>query len=500
MFSKIAFRKRGLANKFAIEQSELVDLGDGQVLNLKRGPSEQELPNEVRLIYSDYDADYQQGAQYTRRLTGVADGSVSVEIPLVTNADHAKHVTEVMLYLTWLTRQQYEFATDQRYAHIEPTDAGTVNCDGYTHTIRITKKDEQPDGVIKFEAVADDTTLYERGEPGVPMPPRGQLVRGSSPSMPALLDIPWFRINSSVSETGAYFYPQALRRNSGIDPAVLMVSRDDGATWQSVAQTTIEPTFGIAVTALGAGITGGAFIPDEVSEVTVYMENGELTSTDHDGLIALTNLALIGSEIIAFRSAEWQSGNEYRLTGLLRGLFGTEWAMSTHGDREQFVMLDSAVQFVPLDYSDIGIPLRFACVRVGENPSAASWVSFTWQGEQMRPLSPRIIGAGRDADGDVTIKWRPRTRYPGTLIDTYENEAPEDAVPTYVVEIYDADFALAVKRTLYASDAEYVVYTLAEQQNDFGFTPTEMGVRIYQEAPYGSPYFRGRPGEETIEA
>lgn len=499
MYAKIAFRKRGPANKFAIEQDELVDQGDGELLTIKRGPSEQELPYEVRLVYMDIDADYQQGAQYTRRLTGIAKGSVSLEMPLVTTADHAKLITEVNLYLSWLCRQQYVFATDQRYAHIEPTDAGTINCDGYTHTVRITKKDEQVDGSIKFEAVADDTTIYQRGELAVPMPPRGQYVRGISPALPLLLDIPMFRFDAVALQPGVYFVATPVTPGLGWEPSVLAVSRDGGYTWTTISQSDQEPTYGMALEALGPGPTGAAFIPDESSEVTVYIEGGRtLADTDHNGLIEMANLALLGDEIIAFRDVQALSGNQYRLTGLLRGLFGTEYAMSTHIAYDRFVMLDSAVRFAPLYLSDAGLELKFAALRVNENPVQREPVTFVWTAEILRPRAPVTIGAGRNAAGDITVTWTARTRIPGTLIDDQENLAPEDLSPSYAVEIWDTAFTER-KRTLYSSSMTTgATYTVAEQTSDFGGVQTEIGVQVYQISLYGSPGLTGRPGREIL--
>jgi hypothetical protein len=54
------------------------------------------------------------------------------------------------------------------------------------------------------------------------------------------------------------------------------------------------------------------------------------------------NLAVLGSEVIQFKSATLVATNTYALTGLLRGRRGTEWAIGTHAAGDRFVLASTA--------------------------------------------------------------------------------------------------------------------------------------------------------------
>lgn len=86
---------------------------------------------------------------------------------------------------------------------------------------------------------------------------------------------------------------------------------------------------------------------DETSELSVTVTSHE----DHDQLVSVTeddvlfyrkNTAAMGAEIIAFRSAELIGVKQYKLTGLARGLYGTEWATVLHAAGEELVLLETA--------------------------------------------------------------------------------------------------------------------------------------------------------------
>ncbi len=81
----------------------------------------------------------------------------------------------------------------------------------------------------------------------------------------------------------------------------------------------------------------------------------------HDGMwlqgrsdLALTagdNAALLGDEIVQFGRAEALGGGRFRLSRLLRGRRGTEWAAGLHEPGERFVLL------APTDLRQIAAPL-----------------------------------------------------------------------------------------------------------------------------------------------
>jgi hypothetical protein len=69
---------------------------------------------------------------------------------------------------------------------------------------------------------------------------------------------------------------------------------------------------------------------------------GELFNASALEVLNNANAAVLGDEIIQFRTATLLLANSrrYRLSGLLRGRRGTEWAVDTHTAHDRFVMIN----------------------------------------------------------------------------------------------------------------------------------------------------------------
>src|SRR3546814_1448079 len=98
---------------------------------------------------------------------------------------------------------------------------------------------------------------------------------------------------------------------------------------------------GWAETVPGGG--GSALIDtNATAEVVLLNEAMWLESRSDAALAGGANLALLGEELIQFGVAEPLGGGRFRLSRLLRGRRGTEWATGTHAVGEGFVLIDQA--------------------------------------------------------------------------------------------------------------------------------------------------------------
>src|SRR5581483_11099252 len=111
---------------------------------------------------------------------------------------------------------------------------------------------------------------------------------------------------------------------------------------------------GSAATVLAAA---GTDLIDDQSTVDVTLIDADqwLTSCDDDALAAGENLAVLGSELIQFGQAAALGDRQFRLSRLLRGRGGSEWACSGHAVNEPFCLITSgALQTVILPAWSIG--------------------------------------------------------------------------------------------------------------------------------------------------
>ena len=199
-------------------------------------------------------------------------------------------------------------------------------------------------------------------------------------------------------------------------------------------------------------------------------------------MLAGANLAALRNssgdwEIIQFQNAELVDAQTYRLSGLLRGQFGTESAMTTTlASGAQFVLLDGAVTRVPVLESERKLTLNWDYGPGNRGIGDASYltVPFSYQSLGLRPLSPVHIKATRSS-GNIAVSWIRRTRTGGDNWELPDAPLGEES-ESYEVDILDG---ANVKRTLTASSPS-VVYSSADQIADFGGVQSRVSVKVYQ--------------------
>lgn len=271
----------------------------------------------------------------------------------------------------------------------------------------------------------------------------------------------------------------------------VFVSADAGATYTQAFSVTSETAMGVTTDVLPNFFGGN--IPDELSHVNVRLSHGDLSSTTNAGLLAGTNAAVIGDEILLFRDATLESDGTYTLRGFLRGRRGSEYAMKQHAIGDRFVLVNlSSMVHVAQSTADIGIPKLYKAVSNGMTLDSASEREFTNEGCGLKPYAPVHLGGGRNAAGDVILKWVRRNRISGEWRDDVEVTMSEP-VEKYKVQIFavpsdGVDFNLAV-RTTYDVMSPTLTYLASEQVADFGGLQSTVYFRVYQvgSVGYGHP-------------
>jgi hypothetical protein len=268
----------------------------------------------------------------------------------------------------------------------------------------------------------------------------------------------------------------------------LFQSKDDGATYQQIAAITTPVTAGRVLNALGD--FEGGLIPDEINTLKVMMLRGSLSSVPYATFLNGAQVAIIGDEIVYFRNAVLNTDGTYAVSGFLRGMRGSEYAMGSHTTGERFILVDTNLQRIAGVTADLHMPRLYKAVTSGDTLARTSPQSFTNDGAELKPYAPVLVGGGRDASGNLTINWTRRTRVSGEWrpgVDVPLGEASE----AYEVDILNGS---AVVRTL-TSTTPTVAYVAADQVTDFGAAQSAVTVSIYQ---LSAVIGRGNPATATV--
>ena len=216
----------------------------------------------------------------------------------------------------------------------------------------------------------------------------------------------------------------------------------------------------------------------------------ELVSVSELAMLNGANMALVGNEIIQFAHAELLAPGKYRLSTLLRGRLGTEWAISAHAAAERFVLLNDALIPLVLPTQAIGQQWTLRAVTAGALLTTGTEVAGAITGNSLRPLAPVHLTAKRDGSGHVTFSWVRRPRIDGALRDHVDVPLMEQA------EAYDVRVmsGTTVKRSWQAT-MNNQVYTASQQLTDFGSLQTSYTVEVAQRSALLGP---GRVASKNV--
>jgi hypothetical protein len=222
------------------------------------------------------------------------------------------------------------------------------------------------------------------------------------------------------------------------------------------------------------------------------LTSGSLASVSYAAFISNAQVAIIGDEIISFRSATLNIDGTYTLRGFMRGRRGSEYAMSSHAIGDRFILVDATAMIRVADTSaSIGLGRLYRAVSSGLTTAVSQ--SFTNIGSGLKPYSVVQIGGGRNTGGDVLISWVRRTRTSGEWRDGIEVPLGETS-EAYEVEIWNAGRTSRL-RNITGLTSQSVTYTAAQQVTDFGATQASIAISIYQ---LSSVVGRGYESQATI--
>jgi hypothetical protein len=382
----------------------------------------------------------------------------------------AQRRAEIWLQDLWAGRETAEFALPPSALAFEPGDVVGLTVNGRRHLLELREFVDTESRRITAGSI--DSEIFGLALPA-PLSRTPALPAAIGPVHALLLDLP--TVDASDP-------PVLLRAAVFADPwpgPVAIWRSTDGSTFSRAALAIAPSIVGETLDDLPAGPTGRW---DRGAGTRVQLYGGALASVSDATVFGGVNAAAVQRadgawEIIQFANAELVGDKTYRLTRLLRGQAGSEWAMvDPLAAGAPFVVLDQNIVPVARGLDALGRTLQLRIVAADRNhgdPLAVA-LSATPQATALRPLSPVQLRAARTGSG-VSVSWIRRTRRDGDSWDASDVPLGEDR------EAYETDIlsGSTVVRTL-ASTQPAVTYAAADELADFGAPQTSLTVRIAQ--------------------
>ena len=484
----------------AIDSDWMVPNGD-QPLYTVRAVAETELPRRVFATFADTTIEEQPNtATAFRNQSAVMSRSErSFDLStLASSPDNMQPLIDRALRREWIGATRVEAALSPLEITLEPGDVrnlkldedGRLRCRAVWTKIRANRiidtrwvldgetmlvdPDWASDDAISLHGTYTAPGGYTNGRPDetVPIP---QETKGFILDTPLLTD--------ADDQTSPFFYIAAGPEFPGYWPGGTVWSSDTGGDGTFVVgfdtfASDSAADHGVTITLLPDALTE---VMDEASELEVVMPLGDtLSSVTLDELLnsQAVNLAIVGDELIQFRDATLISTNTYRLTGLIRGVRGTEHETAGHVSGERFILVTSKVRKREMGASEIGDTDYYKFSTTGALEFAQTH-TVEFEANAHRPYAPAHVLVERDdASLDFTITWQRRTRIGGSTLNGQDVPLGETSA-LYRVKIMDGT---AVVRTIEVTE-EIAIYSLAQQVEDWASVLPILTVKVVQVSP-----------------
>lgn len=313
--------------------------------------------NQVQLEYFDRANNYNPAIadakdeaaifQYGLRTMGNVDAHLFCD-------GNAARMSSQLLLQRQAVRNRFTITTDLRYIVLDPMDiiaAYDAELGGLI-PVRIRQMDLSQDESGAFSIVF----TVEEYLGGVGSAPAYTFANGNGYNVN-------YNTNPGNVNTPVIFEPPVQITNTGLE-VWMGVSGEDMSIWGGcqVWVSSDDTNYALAGEITGASRQGvlTATLPtngvspdlDHTLSVSLAMSNGGLLSGTQADANANHTLCYVDGELISYQTATLTGTNEYDLTYLPRGQFGT--TISAHASGSQFLRLDSGIFTYPYDKSLIG--------------------------------------------------------------------------------------------------------------------------------------------------
>ncbi len=474
----IRFRSR-LGSSLAPHEIALVADIEGEPFWTENRGHDADFPAEAVLTSYNPVLDYEQASVRSRPVAAESRRVLGYDLPATLSEETALGAVEAALRANRIARRVLSFAISPAEQGIETGDA--ISLVG------------GPDGTFVIERIEEGEVRRIEARHHLALPPFG------SPATTG-------RRNTGGGGVSDAFQPVLhfidLPRLTDGDPEDFACLAGYSRPWRRMAIASSATTEGYRrrvtldrparIGALSAPLLpgiSGRFDHANVLELDLYF--GGLASAAEMAVLSGENRIAVKAlngvwEIIGFLSASEIAPKRWRLSGLLRGLSGTEDASLLGAlAGSPCVVLDEAVVSLGLGSEERGRSLNWLVESLGAGGGRVGPFVFAGGVRAATPLAPVHLFAERRADGGIAMRWTRRGRIDADNWDA--SEIPMDEPQ----ERYRLDLMAGelVVRSVEVTEPSFL-YSAENELSDFGgrqqrvdFTVRQMGRTV----PLGIP-------------
>ena len=403
----LRFIQRGGNVVAELSEDDLVTPDKGPLARLTR-VQETELPLEASFGFTDTIADYRRSAVTSRKLVGSASRVLHSDLAVITNDAAALRRAEIWLQDLWAGRESAAFALGMQTLKLAPGDVVALTLAGQRRLFEIDSFVDTSSREVQARSIDPEVFAVPQLAPRQRPPP---IPPALGPAQVLVLDLPVIDASAPGVLTRL-----ALFANPWPSAETIWTS-PDGAAFQPAAVASAPSIVGQTLDPLPAGPTSRW---DRGNAFRVRLFGGAVASLSDAGVLDGGNAAAICNpdgawEIIQFANAELVADDTFRLSRLLRGQAGSDFAMvASLPAGAPFVLLGPHLVVLATGLDKLARPIQLRVAATGrshDDPSAVA-LTVTPTDSALKPLAPVHVTATRMSDG-IHISWIRRTRIDG---------------------------------------------------------------------------------------
>lgn len=168
---------------------------------------------------------------------------------------------------------------------------------------------------------------------------------------------------------------------------------------------------------------GDVWLADTAGVLYVQLESGTISSltATEDQIAQGLNNVFVGREKIGVGTWTDLGAGLWQGDDLVRGLEHTYIFQDTHTAEEDFILLDQAITFLPIELRDIGQPITYLFLSYGQSGADGDPIIFTPRGDSIRAFAINSPELTLDASNDLQTQFEGNPR-PHEEPETYSQE------------------------------------------------------------------------------
>ena len=413
-----------------------------------------ELPYKIDVSYINKDFNYQISSTYAERSSVNTKKKENESLPVVISSSKAKQIAEKLLYSNWLERNIYHFKLPPKYIYLNAGDVITLNIKNIDISIRIMNILINNDNTLEIKAVKCNNSLYNFKKEEENFDNISTIIPMSKTNV-EIFELPAIK-NTTTPEV--FFTTNG--EEEGWGGCVVYSAKSGSNNFNAINENRTNSIVGICLNKLN---TARPYYFDYKNNLNIAFSNNIdtsiLESVEMFDFLEGENMALIGKEIVQFKNIELQADGTFKISQLLRGLFGTEQYISTHNENEKFILLNKNIISNNFTVNDIGLSYNFKIITFKDTFENSTNKIFKIEGKNLKELKVvhiKIIKVGNN----YKITWLNRKRGQNNWMDGEESNYER----IYIINILDKNNNI-VRSTKVENSTEWL-YTKEMIDND----------------------------------